>query len=404
MAGSNKLTEAAAKQAKPKDKPYKLPDGGGMYLEVMPTGSKYWRLKYRYGGKEKRLAFGVYPVVSIAVAREKARLAKADLAEGNDPSEIKKQQKISKQISINNSFEAIALEFIEKRKAEGAAQVTLDKLNWIVEKKLCPFIGGIPVSEITPVQILNALRRIEADGLHETANRAKRVAGQVLRYSVATGRCERDATQDLKGSLVIKKAEHRAAVTTPEELRRVLVAMDGFKGTPEVKAALLLTPMLFQRPGEIRHMEWSEINWEQEYWEIPAEKMKMRLSHIVPLSSQAILILKNLHPITGSGLYVFPSARRGGRPLSEGGVRKALRTLGFANEQVTPHGFRATARTIMDEVLGFRVDYIEQQLAHAVKDANGRAYNRTKHLPERKQMMQAWADYLDQLKIRTTIA
>lgn len=399
MAGSNKLTEAAAKQAKPKDKPYKLPDGGGMYLEVMPTGSKYWRLKYRYGGKEKRLAFGVYPVVSIAVAREKARLAKAELAEGNDPSEVKKQQKLAKQASINNSFEAIAYEFIEKRKAEGAAQVTLDKLNWIVEKKLCPFIGGIPILEITPVQILNALRLIEADGLHETANRAKRVVGQVFRYAVATGRCERDATQDLKGSLIIKKAEHRAAVTTPEELRRVLVKMNDFGGTPEVKAALFLTPLLFQRPGEIRHMEWVEINWELEYWEISAEKMKMRMPHIVPLCSQALSILKALYPLSGKGQYVFPSARRGGRPLSEGGVRKALRSLGFSNEQVTPHGFRATARTILDEVLGFRVDYIEQQLAHAVKDANGRAYNRTKHLPERKQMMQAWADYLDQLKL-----
>jgi len=399
VAGSNKLTEAAAKQAKPKDKPYKLPDGGGMYLEVMPTGSKYWRLKYRYGGKEKRLAFGVYPVVTIAAAREKARLAKAELTEGNDPGEVKKQQKLAKQVSVSNSFSAIALEFVEKRKVEGAAQITLDKLIWIIEKKLSPFIGSIPVSEITPVQILNALRRIEADGLHETANRAKRVAGQVLRYAVATGRSERDPTQDLKGSLVIKKAEHRAAATNPEELRRVLVAMDGFKGTPEVKAALLLTPMLFQRPGEIRHMEWAEINWELEYWEVPAEKMKMRMPHIVPLCSQALSILKALYPITGNGQYVFPSARRGGRPLSEGGVRKALRTLGFTNEQVTPHGFRATARTILDEVLGFRVDYIEQQLAHAVKDANGRAYNRTKHLPERKQMMQTWADYLDKLKI-----
>lgn len=398
MAGSNKLTEAAAKQAKPKDKPYKLPDGGGIYLEVMPTGSKYWRLKYRYGGKEKRLALGVYPVVSIATAREKARLAKAELADGNDPGEVKKQQKIAKQKSINNSFDAISLEFIEKRISEGAAQVTLDKLKWIVEKKLRPFIGNIPVSEITPVQILNALRRIEADGLHETANRAKRVVGQVLRYSVATGRCERDCTQDLKGSLIIKKAAHRAAVTTPEELRRVLLAVDSFTGTPEVKAALILTPMLFQRPGELRHMQWEEINWEQAYWEIPAEKMKMRSPHIVPLSTQAISILKALHPITGDGRFVFPSARRGGRPLSEGGVRNALRSLGFTNEQVTPHGFRATARTILDEVLNYRVDYIEQQLAHAVKDANGRAYNRTKYLPERKQMMQAWADYLDQLK------
>ncbi len=400
VAGSNKLTEAAAKQAKPKEKSYRLPDGSGMYIEVMPTGSKYWRLKYRYNGKEKRLALGVYPTVTLSVAREKARVAKAMLAEGNDPSELKKQNKLAKQTSIDNTFAVVAYELVEKHKREGASSSTIEKLYWLLDKKLCPFIGGIPVAELTPVQLLAALRRIEDDGLHETANRAKRVAGQVLRYAVATGRAERDTSQDLKGALIIKRAQHRAAITKPEELRGVLIAMDDYNGTPEVKAALQLTPMLFQRPGEIRHMEWAEIDWAQEHWEIPAEKMKMRLPHIVPLSRQSLVILRSLQPLTGYGRYVFPSARRGGRPLSENGVRTALRTLGYTNEQVTPHGFRATARTILDEVLGFRVDYIEQQLAHAVKDANGRAYNRTKHLPERKQMMQAWADYLDQLKTK----
>jgi integrase len=202
----------------------------------------------------------------------------------------------------------------------------------------------------------------------------------------------------LKGALIAAKPKHRAAITDPAELAKLLVAIDGYRGTPEVKAALQLTPLLFQRPGEIRHMEWAEIDWEQSYWEIPAEKMKMRLAHTVPLCAQAQTILRGLQALTGSGRYVFPSARRGGRPLSENGVLAALRTLGYSSEQVTPHGFRATARTIMDEVLGFRVDYIEQQQAHAVKDANGRAYNRTKHLPERKAMMQAWADYLAQLK------
>lgn len=399
MAAQNKLTELAIKQAKPKEKPYKLPDGNGSYLEVMPSGSKYWRFKYRYGGKEKRLAFGVYPAVSLSTVRERTRLAKVDLVQGNDPGALKKQIKYTKQLSTANTFAAVAAEFVEKRKREGAAEVTISKIEWILSKKLCPKIGGIPVAEIKPLQLLAALRPIEQDGLHETANRAKRVASQVLRYAVATGRAERDMTHDLKGALIAPKPKHRAAITDPAELAKLLVAIDGYRGTPEVKAALQLTPMLFQRPGEIRHMEWGEIDWGQGCWEIPAEKMKMRLAHTVPLCTQAQAILRGLQALTGSGRYVFPSARRGGRPLSENGVLAALRTLGYSSEQVTPHGFRATARTILDEVLGFRVDYIEQQQAHAVKDANGRAYNRTKHLPERKEMMQTWADYLNKLKI-----
>lgn len=395
---TNKLTELAIKKAKPKEKSYRLADGGGMYLEVMPNGSKYWRMKYRFGGREKRLAFGVYPSISLASAREKARLAKLELIEGNDPGEIKKQEKLNKRIASSNTFSAIAAEYIKKKEIEGAARVTLDKLKWIIDQKLSPHIGRTPVSEITSAKLLVPLRQIEIDGLHETANRAKRVAGQVMRYAVGLGLADRDPSQDLKDALVTAKATHRAAITDPKELRKILISIDGFSGTPEVRAALRLTPMLFQRPGEIRHMEWAEINWEEAYWEIPADKMKMRFAHVVPLPKQALEILRELEPITGRNRYVMPSAKRGGRPMSENGVRTALRALGYSNDQVTPHGFRATARTILDEVLGFRVDYIEQQLAHAVKDTNGRAYNRTKHLPERKKMMQVWADYLDELR------
>lgn len=398
MAGINKLSEAAVRQAKPKDKTYRLADGAGMYLEVTPKGARYWRLKYRYGGKEKRLALGVYPNVTLAKAREKTREAKEMLEEGKDPGEAKKQAKLQQRAAVANTFAAIGAEYVEKRKAEGAAPVTVEKLQWILDKKLCPHIGGTPVLELKPASLLSALRRIESDGLHETAHRAKRVAGQVLRYAVATGRADRDVSQDLKGALVAMKATHRAAITDPKDLAPLLVAIDAYPGTMEVATALKLTPMLFQRPGELRHMEWSEIDWDQERWEIPADKMKMRQPHIVPLPTQALELLKAIHPLTGSGRYVFPSARRGGRPLSEAGVLAALRTLGYGKDKVTPHGFRATARTLLDEVLGFRVDYIEQQLAHAVKDANGRAYNRTKYLPERKAMMQSWADYLDTLK------
>ena len=220
----------------------------------------------------------------------------------------------------------------------------------------------------------------------------------MFRFAVATGRAQRDPAQDLRGALAANVTKHLAAITDPKEVAKLLQAIDSFRGTPAVAAALKLSPLLFVRPGELRHMEWAEINWDEARWEISAEKMKMRQPHIVPLSTQAIAILRELEPITGRSKYVFPSARGASRPLSENGVRVALRTMGFTNEQMTPHGFRAMARTILDEVLGYRVDWIEHQLAHAVKDANGRAYNRTSHLRDRKKMMQGWADYLDALK------
>jgi integrase len=268
----------------------------------------------------------------------------------------------------------------------------------ILEKDLYPTIGARPISQINAAELLVALRRIESRDAVDTAHRAKQASGLIFRYGIATGRCERDPSRDLAGALKSRKKKHHAAITNPKEVGRLMRAIESFRGTATVKAALQLSPLLFQRPGEIRHMEWGEINWDEKRWEIPAEKMKMRVQHIVPLCKQALTILEGINRLTGKGKYVFPSARGASRPLSENGVRAALRDLGFTNDQMTPHGFRAMARTILDEVLNYRVDWIEHQLAHAVRDANGRAYNRTAHLDGRIKMMQAWADYLCHLR------
>jgi integrase len=298
-----------------------------------------------------------------------------------------------------NSFRAVGLEWFANQKLKWS-EVHATKTLWMLERNLFPWLGDRPISEIKSPELLATLRRIESRGAHDTAQRAKQVAGQIFRFAVATGRAERDPAQDLRGALAAAVKTHLAAITEPKEVAKLLQAIDGFSGTPTVKAALQLSPLLFCRPGELRHMEWAEINWDEERWEIPAEKMKLRLPHIVPLCAQALTILRDLQPITSRSKYVFPSARGASRPLSENAVRVALRTMGFTNEQMTPHGFRAMARTILDEVLGYRIDWIEHQLAHAVKDANGRAYNRTSHLPERKKMMQGWADYLDTLRLQ----
>lgn len=391
------LTDTAIKKAQPKEKIYRLFDGGGLYLEVNPAGGRYWRLKYRFANRERRLAIGVYPAVTLKAAREKAQKARQQIADGIDPSEAKRQEKIARAVGTAASFRAIAEEWFDKEKPHWS-ESHKERLTWIFKSALFPYIGHRPIAEINPPELLAALRRTESKGAIETANRAKQVAGQVFRYAVATGRAERDPTPDLKGALATPKVKHHPTLTDPKDVANLLRAIDGFSGTPTVTAALKLSPLLFVRPGELRHMEWAEINWAESRWEIPAEKMKMGLAHIVPLPQQAIEILRDLQPLTGRGKYVFPSARGASRPLSENGVRTALRTLGFTNEQLTPHGFRAMARTLLDEVLGYRVEWIEHQLAHAVKDANGRAYNRTSHLKDRVKMMQGWADYLDHLK------
>ncbi len=392
------LTATEVKQAKSRDKAYKLADGGGLHLLVQPNGARYWRYKYRYGGKEKLLALGVYPEVSLKKAREKHQAARSQLADGIDPGAVRKVEKLSRNLAVAESFAALAQEWVEVRLV-GKAPATKKRNESIIANYLTPWLGSRPIADITPQELLATLKRAETKGTIDSAHRARQIAGQVFRYAVATGRALSDPSSPLKGALTPRKKQHRAAIIDPDGVGRLLLAMDGFEGTPVVKTALLLSPLLFQRPGEIRAMEWSEINWKAKQWEIPAEKMKMRQPHIVPLSKQALALLKELEPLSAHrGPYVFPSARGASRCLSDNAVRVALRTIGYGKEQMTPHGFRATARTLLDEDLGYRPDWIEHQLAHAVKDANGRAYNRTSHLKGRAEMMQAWADYLDSLR------
>jgi integrase len=391
------LTATAVKQAKPTEKPHKLSDEKGLYLLLQPTGSKYWRFKYRYLGREKSLALGVYPDVSLADAREKRDAARKLLANDVDPAESKRALKAARLKEGENSFRVLATEWFGT-KMKDRSKSHRDRTWRALEKDIFPQFGNQPIVQLTANVVLDALRKIEARGAVETAHRAKQTVGQVFRYAVATGRAERDPTTDLKGALANPKRRHLAAITEPKEVGKLLLAISGYSGTEVVKAALCLSPLLMCRPGELRHMEWSEIKQEEARWEIPAKKMKIRQPHIVPLSRQAQALLHALEPLTSSGKYVFPSARGKSRPLSENGVRTALRTLGYSNDTMTPHGFRAMARTLLDEVLEYRVDWIEQQLAHTVRDTNGRAYNRTAHLKHRQEMMQGWADYLDTLK------
>lgn len=389
------LTVKQAKAATPTEKTYRLADGGGLYLEVTPTGGKYWRMKYRFAGKEKRLAIGVYPDVTLKAARVERDVAKLQLAQGVDPSANKRAKKLADKAAIANSFEPLAREWFAVKMKDRSKDHRARTLR-AMERDLFPALGRRPVSEITPAELLQVLRKIEARGTIETAHRVKQTASAVFRYGVATSRCERDPSTDLKGALGTHKTKHLAAITNPAEAGRLMLAIEGYTGTPAVKAALQCSALWFCRPGEVRHLEWSQVNWDESRLEFAAEKTG--LDHIVPLSHQSLEILRELEPITGRSQYVFPSARGAARPLSENGVRTALRTLGYTNEQMTPHGFRAMARTLLDEVLGYPPHIIEQQLAHAVKDAMGRAYNRTQHLKQRQEMMQHWADYLDQLR------
>ena len=393
---NGKLTAVTVKNAKPKEKDYKLFDGGGLFLLVRKDGAKYWRLKYRYGGKEKLLAVGVYSDVSLSEARERRDTARRQLRDNIDPSAAKQAQKHSQAEASANSFEAIGIEWFQKTR-NGWSVTHQTKVNWMLTKNLYPWIGKRPISEITPPELLKTLRRIESRGALETAKRTKQVAGKVFRYAIATGRAERDPSQDLKDALAKPIKNHLAAITNPKQVGSLLLMLDSYEGTLVVKTALKLAPLLFVRPGELRHAEWSEIDLETGQWIIPASKMKTKTEHLVPLCKQAIEALSDLYPLTGRGRYVFPSPRSNKRPMSNNAVLGAMRRMGIDKEEMSGHGFRAMARTILDEQLKFRPDIIEHQLAHAVKDPNGRAYNRTSFIDERTEMMQKWADYLDSL-------
>lgn len=391
------LSDTAIRKAKPADKPYKMTDQRGLFLLITPSGGKWWRLRYRFNDKEKTLSLGTYPDVSLAQARERRDEARRLLAQGVDPSEHRKITKGMQAERAANTFEAIAVEWHLKNRdvwTPEHAQRILRRL----ERDVFPYLGARPIREITIPEIIRVLHRIEARGLTETAHRAKNDVQQVFRYAAATGRIDQNPAADLKGALKPYRSKHFGAITDPRELGALLRAIDGYQGSIVTRCALRLAPLVFVRPGELRQAEWAEIDLERAEWNIPASKMKTRNPHLVPLSTQAVEILRELQPLTGSGRYVFRGERNYERPMSENTINAALRYLGYDSETMTGHGFRATARTILDEVLGFRPDIIEHQLAHAVKDPNGRAYNRTTHLEERRRMMQTWADYLDRLK------
>jgi integrase len=372
-------------------------DGGGMYLFVNASG-KYWRMDYRFEAKRKTLALGTYPEVSLAKARKRRDEARERLADGIDPSAHKKQVKAVKLAASAHQFELVAREWLQKTNADRAATTSAKVLNWL-EHDVFPYIGKLEVSVIGPRDVLDALRKMESRGALDSVHRVKQLCGQVFRYAVACGYAERDVTQDLKGALAKPVSGHFAAITDPKKVGDLLRSIFAYDGHSYTVAALKLSPMVFLRPGELRTAEWAEIDLEAAEWRIPGSKMKMKVDHLVPLSTQSVDLLRNVQPSTGHGRYVFPSLRTGERPMSENTINAALRGMGYSQDVHSAHGFRAMARTIMDEVLGERVDLIEHQLAHSVKDPNGRAYNRTAHLPGRKAMMQRWADYLDKLRV-----
>jgi len=387
------LTDAAVRKAKRPTKQTKVSDERGLYLLLTPAGGKLWRLKYRHGGKEKLLALGAYPDVSLHAAREKRDSARRLLASGADPSE----QRRADREAAGAAFEIVAREWFEKFSPSWSPSHRVTIIARL-EQNVFPYLGSKVIRDITAPELLSALRRVESRGANETARRVRQICSQVFRYAIASGRAERDPSADLRGALAPVEAQHHAAITDPAEAAGLLRILDDYDGTLIVRCALRLAPLVFVRPGELRKAEWSEINLDDARWIIPPWRMKMRQSLIVPLSRQAVAILRELHPVTGEGRYVFPSARSAQRPMSDNAILAALRRSGIPRDEMSGHGFRALARTILDEVLHMRVDLIEHQLGHAVKDPNGRAYNRTSHIADRVTMMQEWADYLDSLK------
>lgn len=389
------LSDIAVKRAKPIEKARKLFDGRGLYLLVTPKGQKYWRFKYRFEHKEKLLALGVYPDVTLKMARGRRDDARRLVADGIDPAEKRKATKATKKAQAENSFETIAREWFSKNQRVWKKSHS-SKIIRRLERDIFPYIGSKPISNIEPPELLKVIQKIEKRGAFETAHRAMQNCGQVFRYAVATGRALRDPTSDLKGALSPTVASNFASMTEPKEVGALLRTLEGYQGTPVVRSALKLAPLVFVRPGELRTARWADIDLENSLWCFKVTKTES--DHIVPLARQAVEVLQEIFPLTQHSEFVFPSARSPKRPMSENAILAALRRMDIPKENMSGHGFRAMARTILDEVLEFPIHIIEQQLAHAVRDMHGRAYNRTKHLPQRKNMMQVWADYLDQIK------
>jgi len=393
------LTDTEIRKTKPQDKPFKMADGKGLYLLVKPGGGRLWRFDYRFDGKRKTLALGTYPETTLAKAREKLEEARRKLADGIDPGEARKAARQAQEDSVKNSFEAVALEYFNVRGKDWGERYR-QRLETDMRRDIFPWLGDKPIRDITAPELLKSLNRIVERGAEETARRARETCGSIFRYGMATGRTDTDPAQALKGALPTANPKHHAAITEPKAVGELLRALEGYIGSPIVRAALKLAPLVFLRPGELAQAEWAEFDLDAGEWRIPGERMKMNGKHIVPLSRQAVEILRDLQPLTGHQPYVFPHSRNKGQSMSRESVRAALVRMGYGPDSgnpMTAHGFRGMASTLLHEQ-GWPSDVIERQLAHAERNKIKAAYNHAEHLPERRRMMQAWADYLDGLK------
>lgn len=393
-----KLTDKAIRALKPRESAYKEFDGQGLYISVQPNGSRLWRLKYRFGGKERLAALGAYPVVTLAAARVERDKLRRLLANGIDPSAHQKAARLAQRVATENTLEFVATEWFDTQSAGWVPKYS-SKIIQRLKRDIFPWAGSRPISEMTAPEVIAILRRIEDRGAVETAHRALRDLSKIFQYAVVMGHVTSNPCRDLRGALSPRRVRHFAAITDPKEIPALLKAMYGYEGGMVVRSALRLAPLLFVRPGELRSARWIDIDFEAAQWRFTASKTKQ--PHIVPLATQAIAVLRELHPLTGGSEFVFPSQRSSRRPMSENAVNAALRSLGIEREKMCGHGFRAMARTVLDEHLKFPAYLIEAQLAHVVRDPNGTAYNRAAHLEERCVMMQKWADYL-LLNERTT--
>jgi integrase len=390
------LTDTKLRALKSTDAAFRVADANGLCIEIRPTGAKVWRYRYRFAGKASMVTIGEYPAVSLQQARAERERLRAIVKGGGNPAYSLRAAKAASVVRHANTFGAIGLELMEKREREGMNPQSVQRDRRTIEWYLAP-IADTPITEVTAPLLLAALRKLEQRGVIETTHRARALAGRVFKYAIATGRAERNPAADLTGALEQVQTKHFPSLTDPSAIGELLRALHGYSGSVVTRAALKLAPLVFVRPGELRHAKWADIDLDAAEWRYEVTKTKTQ--HIVPLSSQAVAILRELHPYTKRSEYVFPGERSASRPMSENTVNAALRNVGYDRDTMTGHGFRAMARTVLDEVLGFRPDYIEHQLAHNVKDPLGRAYNRTTHLTERKKMMQAWADYLGTLRM-----
>ena len=403
------LTAAEIRTAKPNKKNRKLSDEKGLYLLVTPAGSKLWKLKFRVHGKEKKLSLGSYPEIGLKQARAKRDAARAELMAGVDPARKKQERKIQEKLGVAHSFGAIGQEYLDKMAQEGKAPATMQKAKWLYGQ-LTPTLGKRPIADITPAELLAVLKRVEGQGKRETARRLRSFAGRVFRYAIATDRTDTDPTYSLRGALLVPQVKHLAAITDRKQLGELLRAIDGYNGQPATQTALRLTPHVFQRPGEIRKMEWSELNLAEAIWTIPASKMKKREPHVVPLSCQSVTLLEEARELHTRSTYVFPALGKPLKPMSENAVVGALRRLGYGGNEMSAHGFRTTASSLLNESGKWNPDAIERALSHSDRDQIRGIYNRSAYWDERVEMAQWWSDFLDQLNhgaeivdIRTTV-